>query len=108
MLSAFATVHADEREALLGLGSSQLDHQELRRLAAMPSPYPRALEIIDLTRRERQLATALAGTASRQQIAAQLFVAHNTVRTQLGTLYRKLGVTTREQALRRLHELGIV
>jgi len=39
--------------------------------------------------------------------ADQLYVSDNTVRKQLVTLYRKLGVNTREEALTRLAQLGL-
>jgi len=55
---------------------------------------------LDLTAREIALLRALARPgASRADVAAQLHVSLNTVKTQLRLLYRKLGVTDRETAL---------
>ncbi len=47
---------------------------------------------------------ALAATSSRQAIAASLFVSVNTVKTQLSSVYQKLGSSTREEALRNARE----
>lgn len=55
---------------------------------------------LTLTRRERVLLDALAQPdATRASIAAEMHVSVNTVKTQLQSLYRKLGVSTREAAL---------
>jgi len=43
-----------------------------------------------------------------QEIADQLFVSVNTIRSQLATLYNKLGVKSREQALIRLTKLDLI
>ena len=43
-----------------------------------------------------------------RQIAAELFVSVNTVKTQLGSIYRKLGVTERNEAIARAEQLGLL
>jgi DNA-binding CsgD family transcriptional regulator len=55
-----------------------------------------------LSGRERQIARAYAGGASHREIADQLCIAPNTVRTHLSTIYRKLGVSTKIELLRAL------
>ena len=52
-----------------------------------------------LTRRERVVLGALLAGMSSAGIAAELGVSLNTVKTQLRSVYRKLGVTTREEAI---------
>lgn len=49
----------------------------------------------ELTRREREIAEAYANGASHREIGARLFIAPATVRTHLGTIYRKLGVSSK-------------
>jgi Bacterial regulatory proteins, luxR family len=43
----------------------------------------------------------LAAGLSQREIATQLFISHNTVKTHMRAVYRKLDVNTRSQALRR-------
>lgn len=52
-----------------------------------------------LSRRERLVLRELLQTPSRAEIAEALGVSPNTVKTQLKTVYRKLGVGSREEAL---------
>jgi LuxR family maltose regulon positive regulatory protein len=42
------------------------------------------------------------------EIAGRLFVSHNTVRSQVGSIYRKLGVASRNDAVRRATETGLL
>jgi LuxR family maltose regulon positive regulatory protein len=53
-----------------------------------------------LTTREAAVLRLLPGGLSLREIADELFVSHNTIKTHSRTLYRKLSVTTREQAVR--------
>ncbi|WP_309080765.1 LuxR C-terminal-related transcriptional regulator [Zhihengliuella sp.] len=53
-----------------------------------------------LTVREREILSALADGKSRPQVAQELFVSTNTIKTQTSALYAKLGVSTREDAVR--------
>ena len=55
-----------------------------------------------LSPRERQIAEAYAAGRSHREIAELLFIAPATVRTHLGTIYRKLGVSTKIELLKTL------
>ncbi|OFX12116.1 MAG: DNA-binding response regulator, partial [Alphaproteobacteria bacterium RIFOXYD12_FULL_60_8] len=52
-----------------------------------------------LTKRERELLTALSGGLSNAQIAARLAISLNTVKFHLKNLFDKLGVANRAQAV---------
>lgn len=52
-----------------------------------------------LTERERAVLGQLMTTGSVAEIAAALYVSSNTVKTQLRSIYRKLGVSNREDAM---------
>ncbi|MEF1310549.1 LuxR C-terminal-related transcriptional regulator [Vibrio mytili] len=52
-----------------------------------------------LTKREQQIITFLSRGASNQQIAEQLFVSENTVKTHLHNIFKKIDVKNRVQAL---------
>jgi LuxR family maltose regulon positive regulatory protein len=62
----------------------------------------------ELTEREVVVLRLLEAGLSLREIAAQLSVSHNTIKTQVRTTYRKLGAGTRAQALRQAAKLGIL
>jgi LuxR family maltose regulon positive regulatory protein len=43
-----------------------------------------------------------------REIADRLFVSHNTVRSQVGSIYRKLGVTSRTEAVEHATAIGLL
>ncbi|MDF3298640.1 LuxR C-terminal-related transcriptional regulator [Streptomyces tropicalis] len=61
-----------------------------------------------LSARERDVLQRLAQMMSTEEIAADLFVSVNTVKTHLKTAYRKLGVNRRNDAVRRARELRLM
>ncbi len=65
---------------------------------------PRAVQ--PLTDQERRVLATLIDERSTAAIAARLYLSPNTVKTHLRHLYRKLGVTTREDAIRVARSLG--
>jgi len=52
-----------------------------------------------LSVREQEILRWLGSQLSLREIASQLFVSHDTVKTHIRHIYRKLGVSTREQAV---------
>jgi LuxR family maltose regulon positive regulatory protein len=72
---------------------------DLEALAHAPEPFPPKIALVTLSDRERAVLDELAYTAQVRAIATALDVSVNTVKTQLRSLYHKLGVTSREQAL---------
>lgn len=61
----------------------------------------------DLTRRERVVLTHLDEDTTLDDIATYLFVSRNTVKTQVSSIYRKLGISTRREAVARARDLGL-
>jgi LuxR family maltose regulon positive regulatory protein len=61
-----------------------------------------------LSERELEILALLPGELSRREIAAALFVSFNTIQTHLRSIYRKLGVTSRAQAVGRAREQGLL
>lgn len=61
-----------------------------------------------LTPRERAVLTLMATDLTRAQIAEALFVSENTVKSQQRTLFRKLGATTRVEALLAAQRLNLL
>jgi LuxR family maltose regulon positive regulatory protein len=61
-----------------------------------------------LSRRGRAVLRYLPTMMSNQEIAAELFVSVNTVKTHLKSIYRKLGVQDRREAVRRARTLQLL
>ena len=61
-----------------------------------------------LTAAELRLLPLLTTHLSFQEIGARLYVSRNTVKTQAISVYRKLGVSSRSEAIARAAELGLV
>lgn len=64
-------------------------------------PRPSAGGYDELTPRERTVLRLLAEGRSKQEIADELYVSFNTVHTHTKAVYRKLGVSTRREAVER-------
>jgi LuxR family transcriptional regulator, maltose regulon positive regulatory protein len=61
-----------------------------------------------LTGRERDVLRMLQGTLSLRDIGRELYLSPNTIKTHTRTLYRKLDVSDRQDAVARGHELGLI
>ena len=61
-----------------------------------------------MTAAELRLLPLLTTHLSFPEIAAELFVSPNTAKTHAVSIYRKLGASTRTQAVTRARELGLL
>ena len=61
-----------------------------------------------LSKRELSILEALQSGSSNAAIAKELFLAEQTVKFHLTNIYRKLGVSSRTEAVRRAYERGIL
>jgi LuxR family transcriptional regulator, maltose regulon positive regulatory protein len=62
----------------------------------------------ELTERELDVLRLLGGELSARQMAQSLYVAPSTVRTQIKSIYRKLGVSSRGEAVEEAHARGLI
>ena len=66
------------------------------------------LAIERLSEREREVLTHLSGMLSTAEIATEMYLSVNTVKTHLRSIYRKLSVGHRSEAVRRARQLGLI
>jgi LuxR family maltose regulon positive regulatory protein len=76
-----------------------------KRLAARSALQPFAEP---LTPRETEVLRLLRGTLSLREIGQQLYLSANTVKTHVRAIYRKLGVSTRGEAVERARQAGLL
>lgn len=73
-----------------------------------PEDQPPTPIVEELSGRERDVLQRLAQLMSTEEIAADLYVSVNTVKTHLKSAYRKLAVNRRHDAVHRARELGLL
>jgi len=98
-------------------------HRQLRRGTAHPAMVGEALDAIErrgaarrapsllaepLSEREQAILQYLPTMMSNQEIAGELFVSVNTIKTHLRAIYRKLDAPGRREAVRRARDLGLM
>lgn len=71
-------------------------------------PVPQAAPTEPLSKREHDVLEHAALAMSAEEIAEQLHVSINTVKTHLKNVYRKLAVNRRSEAIRRARALGLL
>lgn len=113
----YARLFLDEGPALLGLIRLAADRGItpdycellLRQASGRPVPMPVRPRTADaLSERELDVLRLLASELSGPEMAAELVVSLNTLRTHTKNVYSKLGVNSRRAALRRAAELGLL
>lgn len=72
-----------------------------------PQRNSKAIEALGLTRRELEMLDILASGKSNKEIARDLGLSPNTIKTHLANLYVKLGVKNRTQAVSKAVELSL-
>jgi LuxR family transcriptional regulator, maltose regulon positive regulatory protein len=75
-----------------------------RRLAYRPATTPGE----PITEREREVLWLLQGTLSLRDIGRELYLSPNTIKTHTRALYRKLGVSDRQDAVAKARQLGLM
>ncbi|WP_284747190.1 response regulator [Amycolatopsis sp. RTGN1] len=89
-------------------GESLLFPAAIRRLAAQHAPSGDGLVSVGLTDREREVLRLMAGGLSNVEIAGELYLGIQTVKTHVGNVLAKLGARDRTQAVIRAYDSGFV
>jgi LuxR family transcriptional regulator, maltose regulon positive regulatory protein len=69
---------------------------------------PLALVIEPLTEREREVLVHVSGMLNTAEIASEMYISVNTVKTHLRNIYRKLAAAHRSEAVRRARQLQLI
>jgi LuxR family maltose regulon positive regulatory protein len=94
-VSAYAARRLEEAEARLGRAGTRA----AKRSGALTE---------ELTDRELSILRVLQGPATQREIGAALFLSINTVKAYNKSLYRKLGVASRHDAVTAARDLGLI
>ncbi|MET8519218.1 response regulator transcription factor [Nocardioides sp. NPDC004968] len=103
LASAIRVVHAGE--ALL---SPSVTRQVIAQFARAPRRRRADPRLKQLTEREREVLENIARGSSNSEIAAELFLAEQTVKTHVSRILGKLGLRDRAQAVVFAYESGLV
>ena len=82
---------------------ARLHHLERRLVPSVP-----VVAVEPLSEREVTVLRQLRGTLSLRDIGRQLDLSSNTVKTHTRAIYRKLGVSTRQDAIGKGHAAGVL
>ncbi len=77
-------------------------------LARAPSSAPVLPVDLELSEREVTILRLLASELSQREIGSELYISLNTVKGHVRSIFRKLGVATRTDAVARGRELGLI
>ncbi|MBO9577948.1 MAG: hypothetical protein J7480_04160 [Microbacteriaceae bacterium] len=77
-------------------------------LAGVPDVFPASSPTVRLSERERRVLAELVQFPRVDDLAGALYVSPNTVKSQLRSIYRKLGVASREEAITVAHLRGFL
>ncbi len=77
-------------------------------LASAPASAPVLAADLELSERELTLLRLLASELSQREIGSELFISLNTVKGHVHSIFRKLGVNSRADAVARGRELGLL
>jgi LuxR family maltose regulon positive regulatory protein len=114
---SYVRLYLDEGATMLGLlrladdAGGEPQRLALRILGRVgrPTPVEVPQSLVDpLSHRELEVLRLLDGDLTGPQIAAQLYVSLNTLRTHTKRIFTKLGVTTRADAVRRARGHGLL
>ena len=93
-----------QQRPAIGILSAQADRLQ----AKLDTVEARAIGPTALTAAEMRLLPLLSTHLPVSEIAAELFLSPHTVKSEMKSIYRKLGATTRTQAVTRSQELGLL
>jgi LuxR family maltose regulon positive regulatory protein len=82
-------------------------HEQLPAPARAPDQAP-ILVVEPLTEREREVLRHVSGMLNTAEVASEMYISVNTVKTHLRSIYRKLAAAHRAEAVRRARQLQLI
>jgi LuxR family maltose regulon positive regulatory protein len=104
----FAFLGSDTMRTAIELVPDLARVEELRTAAGIREVFAAQLSVVRLTERELELIALMHSGLTLEQAAKNMFVTLNTIKSQVRTLYRKLGVSSRAEAVVVALEHGLV
>ena len=90
-----------------GLLTLALGHQQLP-VPVTTGAAASMLVVEPLTEREREVLVHVSGMLNTAEVASEMYISVNTVKTHLRSIYRKLAATHRNEAVRRARQLELI
>lgn len=98
----------DPADLVTLLEGSAVAADELVQFTTLDALFPRYASVITLSEREHIVLTHLDDGLALAEIAAFLVVSPNTVKSQTRSIYKKMGVSSRDEAVTLAQELGML
>ena len=96
----------------VGLKLTRSDKKEMTEKNLSPASVmeasPEQLQLLGISEREYEVLQLIAAGHSNQEIADQLYISLNTVKSHSSNLFSKLDVKRRTQAVQKAKKLGII
>jgi LuxR family maltose regulon positive regulatory protein len=102
-----ATALAEARGTVDSCPDAGILEERLAALERHPPTRPGRKDTA-LSERELTILRALAGPLSQRDIGRELYLSHNTIHSHTRSIYRKLGASSRAEALRHARERGLI
>ena len=100
---------AEARELLEGCLDAGMLEERVEQLARTLTPgYRRAGAETELTERELEVLRYLADGLRKRDIGAELFLSYNTIHSHTKSIYQKLRVSSRSEAVEKARALGVL
>jgi DNA-binding NarL/FixJ family response regulator len=106
--TAFIRKHIDPRDLAAALRQAADGTVLHQMFGEVSSTEVEATRDVGLSKRELPILAALGEGMSNKQIAKEFWLAEQTVKFHLTNIYRKLGVSTRTEAVHRAYQLGLL
>ncbi|MGH3181502.1 MAG: LuxR C-terminal-related transcriptional regulator, partial [Streptosporangiaceae bacterium] len=84
-----------------------LRREQLPAPVKAPDQAP-VLVVEPLTEREREVLQLVSGMLNTAEVASEMYISVNTVKTHLKSIYRKLAAAHRAEAVRRARQLQLI